>query len=146
MKKLISIVAAFFLGLFISISIIACADNDSNAPTGMVTYSEFKALKEELLTLKEELQAIKDARVLKIVDTGEDGSDIYKFEYNDLGRITLVSGYEAYEGRSWNYNITYSENTISIPKYGITITVNESTMKSAYCVNEIVKLYSMSLF
>lgn len=143
MKKLISIVAAFFLGLFISISIIACADNDSNAPTGMVTYSEFKALKEELLTLKEELQAIKDARILKIVETDEDGTDIYKFEYNDLGRITLVSGYEPYDGRSWNCNITYSENTISIPKYGITITVTESTMKSAYCVNEIVKLYSM---
>jgi|GEM_PF-5367020 len=143
MKKLISIVAAFFLGLFISISIIACADNDSNAPTGMVTWSEFKALKEELLTLKEELQAIKDARILKIVETDEDGTDIYKFEYNDLGRITLVSGYEPSDGRSWNCNITYSGNTISIPKYGITITVTESTMKSAYCVNEIVKLYSM---
>ena len=143
MKKLISIVAAFFLGLFISISIIACADNDSNAPTGMVTYSEFKALKEELLTLKEELQAIKDARMLKIVETGEQGSNICEFEYNDLGRITLASGYNASEGRSWNCNITYSGNTISIPKYGITITVNESTMKSAYCVNEIVKLYSM---
>ncbi|MBQ5843717.1 MAG: hypothetical protein IIW52_02530 [Alistipes sp.] len=143
MKKLISIVAAFFLGLFISISIIACADNDSNAPTGMVTYSEFKALKEELLTLKEELQAIKDARMLKIVDTDEDGSSILTFEYNELGRITHISGYQPFDGISWSHNITYSENTISLLEDGITITVNESTMKSAYCVNEIVKLYSM---
>lgn len=143
MKKLISIVAAFFLGLFISISIIACADNDSNAPTGMVTYSEFKALKEELLTLKEELQAIKDARMLKIVDTDEDGSSILTFEYNELGRITHISGYQPFDGISWSHNITYSENTISLLEDGLTITVNESTMKSAYCVNEIVKLYSM---
>ena len=133
MKTKVSILAAFFLGLFISISIIACAESDEMSDSSLVTHSEFKAMQEELKALKEELAAIKEAQVLSI------GNE-YVFNYDSEGRISNFEFKDPLEGNI--YSVSYWGNTITITDNyndSTKITVNESATKSAFAINEIVR-------
>lgn len=132
MKKFFSILAAFFLGLFISISIIACADNDDDSSLDKFTWAEFKELR--------------NARVLNVRYSGGDVRDNLEYKYDDKGRIsavyrkTIVGSYNF----SDTYNVTYSGNTIIIISGGeeserYEITVSEGAMMVPYVVNEIVR-------
>ncbi|MBQ8852694.1 MAG: hypothetical protein IJZ67_00140 [Alistipes sp.] len=136
MKKFFSILAAFFLGLFISISIIACADNDDDSSLDKFTWAEFKELR--------------NARVLN-VNFNCNSAEVRKnfdFKYDDKGRISSVH-YNLIEGPGYNfnyyYNVTYSGNTIIITMYEgeeserYEITVSEGAMMVPYVVNEIVQ-------
>ena len=133
MKKFFSILAAFFLGLFISISIIACADNDDDSSLDKFTWAEFKELR--------------NARVLKFVRSNTKGGETWEYKYDDKGRISnmhrkYVEGDE-YTGTD-TYHVTYSGNTINIvndrenPTHW-EVTVSEGAMMVPYVVNEIVR-------
>ena len=134
MKKFFSILAAFFLGLFISISIIACADNDDDSSLGQLSWAEFKELR--------------NARVLKVNYNYGDNRRNFDFKYDDKGRISSVH-YNLIEGPEYNfnyyYNVTYSGNTIIITmsegkeSERYEITVSEGAMMVPYVVNEIVQ-------
>ena len=135
MKTKVSILAAFFLGLFISISIIACAESDEMSDSSLVTHSEFKAMQEELKALKEELAAIKEAQILSVTSIWDE----FTFKYDSEGRISNFEFKDPFEGEI--YSVSYLDNTITITTETSTtkITVNESTMKSAFAINEIVR-------
>ena len=142
MKTKVSILAAFFLGLFISISIIACAESDEMSDSSLVTHSEFKAMQEELKALKEELAAIKEAQVLSI------GNE-FVFNYDSEGRISSITRSDtsdkisvSYLGNTITISNTESYNS-SIVSYSTKITVNESAMKSAFAINEIVRDWTL---
>ena len=145
MKTKVSILAAFFLGLFISISIIACAESDEMSDSSLVTHSEFKAMQEELKALKEELAAIKEAQMLNIIQ--KEHETIYS--YDKEGRISSITRPDT----SDKISVSYLGNTItisntesyngSIVSYSTKITVNESAMKSAFAINEIVRDWTL---
>lgn len=132
MKKFFSILAAFFLGLFISISIIACADNDDDSSLGQLSWAEFKELR--------------NARVLNVRYSEGDVRDNLEYKYDDKGRISAAYR-KTIEG-SYNFsdtcNVTYSGNTIIIIFEGevserYEVTVSEGAMMVPYVVNEIVR-------
>jgi YD repeat-containing protein len=133
MKKFFSILAAFFLGLFISISIIACADNDDDSSLGQLSWAEFKELR--------------NARVLKLVCSNAKGSETWEYKYDDKGRISNMhrkgvesDGYTA----TYTYHVTYSGNTINIvndrenPTHW-EVTVSEGAMMVPFVVNEFIR-------
>ena len=134
MKKFFSILAAFFLGLFISISIIACADNDDDSSLDKFTWAEFKELR--------------NARVLKVNYNYGDIRRNFDFKYDDKGRISSVH-YNLIEGPEYNfnyyYNVTYSGNTIIIHSTDESynkrweVTVSEGAMMVPYVVNEFIR-------
>lgn len=134
MKKFFSILAAFFLGLFISISIIACADNDDDSSLGQLSWAEFKELR--------------NARVLKLVRSGTKGSETWEYKYDDKGRISNMhrkdvegDGYTV----TYTYHVTYSGNTINIVHDNgekVTrweVTVSEGAMMVPFVVNEFIR-------
>ncbi|MBE6192610.1 MAG: hypothetical protein E7139_01595 [Rikenellaceae bacterium] len=132
MKKFFSILAAFFLGLFISISIIACADNDDDSSLGQLSWAEFKELR--------------NARVLNVRYSGGDVRDNLEYKYDDKGRISAAyrKTIEGSYNFSDTYNVTYSGNTIIIIFEGeeserYEVTVSEGAMMVPYVVNEIVR-------
>ena len=145
MKTKVSILAAFFLGLFISISIIACAESDEMSDSSLVTHSEFKAMQEELKALKEELAAIKEAQMLNIIQ--KEYETIYS--YDKEGRISSITRSDSSDKTSVSYlgnTITISNTESyngSIVSYSTKITVNESAMKSAFAINEIVRDWTL---
>ena len=134
MKKFFSILAAFFLGLFISISIIACADNDDDSSLDKFTWAEFKELR--------------NARVLKLVRSKTKWSETWEYKYDDKGRISNIHRKDVesngYTGTD-TYHVTYSGNTIIITMYEgeegerYEITVSEGAMMVPYVVNEIIR-------
>lgn len=136
MKKFFSILAAFFLGLFISISIIACADNDDDSSLDKFTWAEFKELR--------------NARVLKLVcSTRGDYAENWEYKYDDKGRISTIhrKSQDLYDGnytRNITYNVTYSNNTINIvndrenPTHW-EVTVSEGAMMVPFVVNEFIR-------
>lgn len=134
MKKFFSILAAFFLGLFISISIIACADNDDDSSLDKFTWAEFKELR--------------NARVLNIhVFTRGDHSENWEYKYDDKGRISTIHRKEQDLGNyteNMTYNVTYSNNTINIvddrenPTHW-EVTVSEGAMMVPFVVNEFIR-------
>lgn len=134
MKKFFSILAAFFLGLFISISIIACADNDDDSSLDKFTWAEFKELR--------------NARVLKIVcSTRGDYAENWEYKYDDKGRISTIHRKEQDLGNyteNMTYNVTYSKNTINIvddrenPTHW-EVTVSEGAMMVPFVVNEFIR-------
>lgn len=146
MKTKVSILAAFFLGLFISISIIACAESDEMSDSSLVTHSEFKAMQEELKALKEELAAIKEAQMLNIIKKDKIQT-IYS--YDKEGRISSITRSDSSDKTSVSYlgnTITISNTESyngSIVSYSTKITVNESAMKSAFAINEIVRDWTL---
>ena len=133
MKKFFSILAAFFLGLFISISIIACADNDDDSSLGQLSWAEFKELR--------------NARVLNVKFSNGFVKDNLEYKYDDKGRISAAyrKTIEGSDNSSDTYNVTYSGNTIIITTYEgaeserCEITVSEGAMMVPYVVNEIVR-------
>ncbi len=132
MKKFFSILAAFFLGLFISISIIACADNDDDSSLGQLSWAEFKELR--------------NARVLNVRYSGGDVRDNLEYKYDDKGRISAAyrKTIEGSYNFSDTYNVTYSGNIIIIIFEGeeserYEVTVSEGAMMVPYVVNEIVR-------
>ena len=129
MKKFFSILAAFFLGLFISISIIACADNDDDSSLGQLSWAEFKELR--------------NARVLKCHVTNSFENYEYKEEYmyDDQGRISSVHVYGNDVDDNYTVKVTYSGNTILIVSGNerSEVTVSEGAMMVPYVVNEIVR-------
>ena len=132
MKKFFSILAAFFLGLFISISIIACADNDDDSSMGQLSWAEFKELR--------------NARVLNVRYSGGVVRDNLEYKYDDKGRISAAyrKTIEGSYNFSDTYNVTYSGNTVIIIFEGeeserYEVTVSEGAMMVPYVVNEIVR-------
>ncbi len=136
MKKFFSILAAFFLGLFISISIIACADNDDDSSLDKLSWAEFKELR--------------NARVLKTVlsNTNTKGSETWEYKYDDKGRISNVycksvesDGFTS----TVTYHVTYSGNTINIvndyreESVRWEVTVSEGAMMVPFVVNEFIR-------
>lgn len=134
MKKFFSILAAFFLGLFISISIIACADNDDDSSLGQLSWAEFKELR--------------NARVLKLVRSNTKGSGTWEYKYDDKGRISNIHckdvESDGYTGTR-TYNVTYSGNTINIVNDNgegsirWEVTVSEGAMMVPFVVNEFIR-------
>ena len=132
MKKFFSILAAFFLGLFISISIIACADNDDDSSMGQLSWAEFKELR--------------NARVLNVRYSGGVVRDNLEYKYDDKGRISAAYRKTIEESYNFSdtYNVTYSGNTVIIIFEGeeserYEVTVSEGAMMVPYVVNEIVR-------
>ena len=136
MKKFFSILAAFFLGLFISISIIACADNDDDSSLGQLSWAEFKELR--------------NARVLKIVRSyaNSKGGETWEYKYDDKGRISNMHRKDVDGDGSiytYTYHVTYSGNTINIAfdnGEGLTrweVTVSEGAMMVPFVVNEFIR-------
>lgn len=129
MKKFFSILAAFFLGLFISISIIACADNDDDSSMGQLSWAEFKELR--------------NARLLKVHITNSVENYEYKEEYmyDDQGRISSIHVYGNDVDDNYTMKVTYSGNTILIvgenDRYEVT--VSEGAMMVPYVVNEFIR-------
>ena len=134
MKKFFSILAAFFLGLFISISIIACADNDDDSSMGQLSWAEFKELR--------------NARVLNVRYSESNGfvRDNLEYKYDDKGRISAA--YRKTIDGSYNfsdtYNVTYSGNSIIIILEGeeserYEVTVSEGAMMVPFVVNEFIR-------
>ena len=127
MKKFFSILAAFFLGLFISISIIACADNDDDSSLGQLSWAEFKELR--------------NARVLNVRYSEGDVRDNLEYKYDVKGRISSVHVYGNDVDDNYTMKVTYSGNTILIvggnTRYEVT--VSEGAMMVPYVVNEIVR-------
>ncbi len=133
MKKFFSILAAFFLGLFISIGIIACADNDNDddSSLGQLSWAEFRELR--------------NAHVLKchIMNSKEGYEFKEEYMYDDKGRISIVhiSGTDADD--NYTIKVSYSGNTIIIINGNerAEITVSEGAMKVPFVVNEFVRDY-----
>lgn len=133
MKKFFSILVAFFLGLFISISIIACADNDDDSPLDKFTWAEFKELR--------------NARLLKVKFSDGDYAENWECKYDDKGRISTIHRKEQEFNYTKNitYNVTYSGNTINIVDdngEGLTrweVTVSEGAMMVPFVVNEFIR-------
>lgn len=136
MKKFFSILAAFFLGLFISISIIACADNDDDSSLGQLSWAEFKELR--------------NARVLKLVrSTRGDNANNWEYKYDDKGRISTIHRkledlFNSYPPENITYNVTYSGNTINIVDdrehpTRWEVTVSEGAMMVPFVVNEFIR-------
>lgn len=131
MKKFISTLAAFFLGLFVSISIIACADNDDDSSLAQLSWSEFRELR--------------NARILtaKYLTEDESYECSHEYSYDDKGRISNIYYHVKYPefSKNYQYQVTYSGNTILITcnNESYTITVSEGAMSVPFVVNEFVR-------
>lgn len=131
MKKIFTTVAAFCLGLFASITIVACADGLIEGDPGLVNSEELQSLKDLVTKLSEELSKLKtttenqDAKIAELTervaelekgdcvtyyhDQSPDGDwGKATFNYDAKGRITSVHYNDSY-GDSDTYNVSYSE-------------------------------------
>ena len=100
MKKAVSVLGAFCFGAFISIGVMACADD----------YSQVNAA----------TQSVPGATVVDVKHVyNDDGYYDYEFIYDEYGRIIQVK-YEDYyydEGpHYWNesFDVTYNSNVVTI--------------------------------
>ena len=108
MKKIFTTVAAFCLGLFVSITIVACADEF--ADNGGNSDSELQELKATVALLSARVAELeKGDCVTYFHDQSPDG-DWYSatFNYDAEGRIISVI-YKNSEGRGNTENVSYTE-------------------------------------
>lgn len=123
-KKSFSTLAAFCLGIVISITIVACADDINDVVTGKCDCSEkWEELMDRLSNTDNEISELKS----KFVDTevatithymdGELDADI-KWEYDNKGRISkCIVTY--FDGGSDSYSFTYETGKCSIYNNGM---------------------------
>ena len=135
MKKTLSVIGSFCLGISLSIAVIACAnDNDHTTPLPEINVNDC-------------------VPTILSYDWSEDLNFNINFNYDDNGRLTGAKSSEDIEGgsRETSYNISYSGTTITIVEeanntdagwtytYTHTITVSEDDI-----VN--VQAYNLALF
>ena len=92
LKKSFSILAAFILGLIISISIMACADDTSDYSNDKDTLESLAA---KVADLEKEVQTLKGASVAQNIRSysyvSGHGSDYMTFTYDKTGRLTQAT-------------------------------------------------------
>lgn len=103
MKKTFSTLAAFCLGIVISITVVACADDINDIVTGKCDCSEkWEEVKGKLLSMDDDINGVKakftnrDIARISYYDYYEDGElgGNIKLEYDNKGRISkCVWGY-----------------------------------------------------
>lgn len=134
MKKTLSVIGSFCLGISLSIAVIACAnDNDHTTPLPEIHVNDC-------------------VPTILSYDWSEDYNFNINFNYDDNGRLTGAKSYEYLEWRTQevSYNISYSGTTITIVEkmnnteggthtHTHTITVSEDDI-----VN--VQAYNLALF
>ena len=110
LKKSFTILAAFILGLIISISIMACADDISDYSNEKDT---LETLAERIAYLEKEVQTLKKASVAQNIGSiscirGDD----YALTYDKTGRLTqVICDY----GESTNiWTCTYNKNVCTL--------------------------------
>lgn len=128
MKKTLSVIGSFCLGISLSIAVIACAnDNDHTTPLPETHVNDC---------------------VPTILSYCRSNNFNKNFNYDDNGRITGAKSYNENVGVETSYNISYSGTTITIveelndPDYNTythTITVSEDDIMN-------VQAYNLALF
>lgn len=92
LKKSFSILAAFILGLIISISIMACADDTSDYSNDKDTLETLAA---KVADLEKEVRTLKGASIAQNIRSysyvGDEGRDYMTFTYDKTGRLTQVT-------------------------------------------------------
>ncbi len=127
LKKSFSIVASFLLGLVISISIIACADDITNNTNSEYGEEDIDLLVEKISYLENEIKELKAVSAMQNIGRIDIGGLSIEFEYDDNGRLTkatkIMPSYE--EGGDSNTIIidcTYDKNICKVVRTHI---VNE---------------------
>ena len=130
MKKIFTTLMAFCLGLFVSITIVACADELIDGDSGLVNSEELQSLKDLVTKLSEEVSKLKtttenqDAKIAELTERvtelekgdcvtyfhDQSEGDWYSatFNYDAEGRIISVI-YKNSEGRGNTENVSYTE-------------------------------------
>jgi len=148
MKKIFTTLMAFCLGLFVSITIVACADELIDGDPGLVNSEELQSLKDLVTKLSEEVSKLKtttenqDAKIAELTervtelekgdcvtyykDKSPDG-DWYSatFNYDAEGRIISVI-YNDSDGGSNTKNVSYTETGCTIGGKTITGTTQRA--------------------
>lgn len=148
MKKIFTTLMAFCLGLFVSITIVACADELIDGDPGLVDSEELQSLKDLVTKLSEEVSKLKtttenqDAKIAELTervtelekgdcvtyykDKSPDG-DWYSatFNYDAEGRIISVI-YNDSDGGSNTKNVSYTETGCTIGGKTITGTTKRA--------------------
>ena len=108
MKKIFTTVAAFCLGLFASITIVACADEF--ADNGGNSDSELQELKAAVALLSARVAELEKGDCVTYYHDQSPDGDWGKatFNYDAKGRITSVHYNDSY-GDSGTYNVSYTE-------------------------------------
>ena len=120
MKKTLTTFAAFCFGIFISFSIIACAD-DFGSNNQVDKDEELQTLREMVAKLSEKVEALQ-SRVTIIEDdvtltsfnlNNPYGEYInYSFQYDDMGRVSTIT-YKSAENNG-SYSVSYTDNKCTI--------------------------------
>lgn len=134
MKKTLSVIGSFCLGISLSIAVIACAnDNDHTTPLPEIHVNDC---------------------VPTILSYGSEDYLNFNinFNYDDNGRLTGAKSYEDIEGGSKeiSYNISYSGTTITIVEEMNNTEGHTYTSTHAITVSEDdivnVQAYNLALF
>ena len=134
MKKTLSVIGSFCLGISLSIAVIACAnDNDHTTPLPEINVNDC-------------------VPTILSYDWSEDYNFNINFNYDDNGRLTGAKSYEELEWRSQevSYNISYSGTTITIVEEMNNTEGNTYTHTHTITVSEDdivnVQAYNLALF
>lgn len=137
MKKIFTTLMAFCLGLFVSITIVACADELIDGDQGLVNSEEIQSLKDLVTKLSEEVSKLKttteyqDAKIAELTERVtelEKGDCITRFRHgeysvtfncNEEGRICSVSETDP-EGNTETYTISYTDTGCTFGRTTIT--------------------------
>ena len=122
MKRSFSIIGSFCLGLFISVAIIACADDTNETPpiTAIIDNSALPTVYEMSVTYDEDFTSV-------------------KYSYNQNGRISSITYSSSFGIGSMIFTVDYSNNTITLNgecKYQIT--VSEEDMSNPKATNALI--------
>ena len=123
MKNVFSTLLAFCLGLFISVAIIACANDtdDYSDNTIEVLSRQVSELTERMEALEAEIQKSALPRVLKgewsCARSYSEGHSVYDYVYDEQGRLIKIK--DTYEGVKGGpstsvISVTYGENQCTI--------------------------------
>ena len=134
MKKTLSVIGSFCLGISLSIAVIACAnDNDHTTPLPEIHVNDC-------------------VPTILSYDWSEDYNFNINFNYDDNGRLTGAKSYEYLEWRTQeiSYNISYSGTTITIVEEMNNTEDNTYTHTHTITVSEDdivnVQAYNLALF
>lgn len=122
MKNVFSTLLAFCLGLFISVAIIACANDtdDYSDNTIEVLSRQVSELTERMEALEAEIQKSALPRVLKgewsCARSYSEGHCVYDYVYDEQGRLIKINEtYAGIKGPSTGViSVTYGENQCTI--------------------------------
>ena len=114
LKKSFSILAAFILGLIISISIMACADDTSDYSNDKDTLETLAA---KVADLEKEVQAIKKASIAQNIESisyvCDDDNDYVTFFYDKTGRLTQAT-IDYSDGETHIWTCSYNKNVCTL--------------------------------